>query len=595
MAEPAPRDTAPTWDLRDLYAGLDDPALGTDLDRAESEAADLAATYKGRVAELDGDGLAEMIRRYERLCDQIGRVASYAGLRFAAQRDDPELGRFYQGVQERINAITTPLLFVSLELNRLAEDDLEARIAGSPDLQHYRPWLRDLRAFRPHQLDDAIEETLHEKAVAGRNAWVRLFDETMADLRFPFRGEELPAARIFDKLQDHDREVRKDAGRAIATSLGERIRLFTRITNTLAKDKQIEDRWRGFPRPISSRNLANHVEDEVVDALIDAVREAYPRLSHRYYRLKARWLGLDRLAYFDRNAPLPEDDDRRIGWDDAKVLVLDSYRDFSPKLAGILETFFAKNWIDAELRPGKDSGAFSHPTVPSAHPYVLMNYQGRPRDVMTLAHELGHGAHQVLAAEQGPLMASTPLTLAETASVFGEQLTFRRLLARTTDPARRRVLLAGKIEDGLNTVVRQIAFCEFERRVHDARREQELTADDLAGIWMQVQTESLGPAFDFADDYRVFWSYIPHFVHVPFYVYAYAFGDCLVKALVAAYEQEPQGFEAKYVELLRAGGTLRHHELLAPFGLDARDPAFWRTGLDVVAGMIDQLEQEFPA
>ncbi|MFP4268966.1 MAG: M3 family oligoendopeptidase [Alphaproteobacteria bacterium] len=595
MAEPARSEPAPTWDLRDLYTGLDDPALGIDLDRAEREAADLAATYKGKVKDLDGDALAQMIQRYERLSDQLGRVASYAGLRFAAQRDDAELGRFYQGVQERINAITTPLLFVSLELNRIDDADLEAKIAGSPPLKPYRPWLRDLRAFRPHQLDDAIEETLHEKAVAGRSAWVRLFDETMAELRFSFRGEELASAQIFDKLQDHDRDVRKDAGHAIATTLSARIRLFTRITNTLAKDKQIEDRWRGFARPISARNLANHVEDEVVDALIAAVREAYPRLSHRYYQMKARWLGLDRLAYFDRNAPLPEDDDRRIAWDDAKVLVLDSYRDFSPKLADILQTFFARNWIDAELRTGKDSGAFCHPTVPSAHPYVLMNYQGRARDVMTLAHELGHGVHQVLAAEQGPLMASTPLTLAETASVFGEQLTFRRLLAGTTDPKRRRVLLAGKIEDALNTVVRQIAFCEFERRVHDARREQELTADDLAGLWMAVQTESLGPAFDFADDYKVFWSYIPHFVHVPFYVYAYAFGDCLVNALVSVYEQEPAGFEAKYLDLLRAGGTRRHDELLAPFGLDARDPAFWTRGLDVIAGMIDDLEEELPA
>jgi len=595
MAEPAARDSAPTWDLSDLYTGLDDPALGTDLDQAETEAKALADQYKGKLATLDGDALAEMLQRYERLSEKLGRAASYAGLRFAAQRDDPELGRFYQGVQERINAITTSLLFVNLELNRIDEADVEAKLGGSPALARFRPWLRDLRAFRPHQLDDAIEETLHEKAVAGRSAWMRLFDETMADLRFPFRGDALPSAQIFDKLQDHDRDVRRDAGRGIAQVLGDRVRLFTRITNTLVKDKQIEDRWRKFERPISARNLANHVEDEVVDALISAVREAYPRLSHRYYQLKARWLGLERLAYFDRNAPLPEDDDRRIDWQDAKVVVLDSYRDLSPKLAGILEKFFDDRWIDAELRPGKDSGAFSHPTVPSAHPYVLMNYQGRPRDVMTLAHELGHGVHQVLAAEQGPLMASTPLTLAETASVFGEQLTFRRLLAQTTDPRRRRVLLAGKIEDALNTVVRQIAFCEFERRVHDARKEQELTADDLAGIWMAVQTESLGPAFDFADDYRVFWSYIPHFIHVPFYVYAYAFGDCLVKALVAVYEQEPAGFEGRYVELLRAGGTLRHHELLAPFGLDARDPAFWTRGLDVVADMIDQLEREFPA
>jgi len=595
MDEAAQRETAPTWDLGDLYAGLDDPALGTDLDRAEREANAIAGAYKGKVATLDGDRLAEMIGRYERLSETLGRVASYAGLRFAAQRDDAEIGRFYQGVQERINAITTPLIFVSLELNRIESDDMEAKLAASPALTRYRPWLRDLRAWRPHQLDDAIEETLHEKAVTGRSAWVRLFDETMADLRFPFRGEKLTSPQVFDKLQDHDREVRRDAGHAVAMTLGERIRLFTRITNTLAKDKQIEDGWRRFPRPISSRNLANHVEDEVVDALIGAVRDAHPRLSHRYYRLKARWLGLDRLAYFDRNAPLPEDDDRRIAWGDARDIVLESYASFSPKLSDIVGKFFDHDWIDAELRPGKDAGAFSHPTVPSAHPYVLMNYQGRPRDVMILAHELGHGAHQVLAAEQGPLMASTPLTLAETASVFGEHLTFRRLLDRESDPERRRVLLASKIEDALNTVIRQIAFCEFERRVHDARREQELTADDLAGLWMAVQTESLGPAFDLADDYRVFWSYIPHFIHVPFYVYAYAFGDCLVNALVAVYEQEPEGFEGRYVDLLRAGGTLRHDELLAPFGLDARDPAFWSRGLDVVAGMIDQLEEELPA
>ena len=364
--------------------------------------------------------------------------------------------------------------------------------------------------------------------------------------------------------------------------LGRNVRLFALITNTLAKDKQLEDGWRKFARPISSRNLANQVEDDVVDALITAVRTAYPRLSHRYYALKARWLGLERLEYWDRNAPLPEGSDKRVPWSEAKVIVLEAYRRFAPQLAEIVDRFFARGWIDAALRPGKDAGAFCHPTVPSVHPYVLMNYQGRPRDVMTLAHELGHGVHQTLAAEQGPLMAGTPLTLAETASVFGEQLTFRALLEAETDPVQRRIMLAGKIEDGLNTVVRQIAFVDFEQRVHEARQQSELTADELGELWLQVQTESLGPAFHFEESYRVFWSYIPHFIHVPFYVYAYAFGDCLVNSLYAVYQAEPEGFEARYLELLRAGGTLRHRELLAPFGLDATDPDFWAKGLAVV-------------
>jgi oligoendopeptidase F len=435
---------------------------------------------------------------------------------------------------------------------------------------------------------------LHEKSVTGRSAWVRLFDETMASLRFPLDGKELTSSEVFDLLSDRDRAKRQAAATSIASVLTPRVQLFALITNTLAKDKQIEDGWRHFARPISSRNLANHVEDEVVDALIAAVRDAWPRLSHRYYRLKARWLGLEHLEHWDRNAPLPEDSDKRVAWSDAKVIVLDAYRGFSPRLAAILDRFFGQDWIDAALRPGKDAGAFCHPTVPSVHPYVLMNYQGRTRDVMTLAHELGHGVHQVLAGRQGPLMASTPLTLAETASVFGEQLTFRALLAAERDPVQRRILLAGKIEDALNTVVRQIAFVEFERRVHDARQEAELTAEELGQVWLDVQTESLGPAFRFDDAYRVFWSYIPHFVHVPFYVYAYAFGDCLVNSLYAVYQANPEGFEERYLQLLEAGGTLRHQELLAPFGLDASDPGFWGRGLGIVEGLIDQLDAELP-
>jgi oligoendopeptidase F len=582
----------PAWDLCDLYPAPDSPEVDTDLERAVAAATALADEFKGRLGELESDALAEMIARYEQLEEWLGRAMSYAQLLHAANTEDPEVGRFFQTVQERVNEISTNVLFVTLELNRIEEEAIEAKLAASARLTHYRPWIRDVRSFRPHQLDDEIERVLHEKTVTGRRAWNRLFDETMAALRFPYDGRHLTSAEIFDLLQDKDRAKRERAAHNIAEVLGRNVRLFALITNTLAKDKQLEDGWRNFPRPISSRNLANQVEDDVVDALITAVKAAYPRLSHRYYALKARWLDLERLEYWDRNAPLPEDSDRRVDWSDAKVIVLEAYRRFSPTLAEIVDRFFARGWIDAALRPGKDAGAFCHPTVPSVHPYVLMNYQGRPRDVMTLAHELGHGVHQTLAAQQGPLMAGTPLTLAETASVFGEQLTFRALLEAETDPVQRRIMLAGKIEDGLNTVVRQIAFVDFEQRVHGARRQAELTADELGELWLQVQSESLGPAFHFEDSYRVYWSYIPHFIHVPFYVYAYAFGDCLVNSLYAVYQAEPEGFEARYLELLRAGGTLRHQELLAPFRLDAADPQFWAKGLAVIENMIDQLDAE---
>ncbi len=595
QAAPSASAPLPEWDLSDLYASPEAPEIDADLRAALAASSALEAEFKGKLAGLDGAGLAALIERYEQLEEQLGRVASYAQLLHAARTDDPEIGRFFQTVQERVNEAATRLLFVTLELNRIEEAALATNLEQSPALARYRPWLRDVRAFRPHQLDDEIERVLHEKSITGRSAWMRLFDETMAGLRFPLDGKELTSAEIFDLLSDKDRAKREAAAGSIAGVLSGRARLFALITNTLAKDKQIEDGWRHFARPISSRNLANQVEDEVVDALIAAVRDACPRLSHRYYRVKARWLGLEQLEYWDRNAPLPEDSDRRIAWPDAKVIVLDAYRRFAPPLAKILERFFARNWIDAALRPGKDAGAFCHPTVPSLHPYVLMNYQGRARDVMTLAHELGHGVHQVLAAEQGPLMAGTPLTLAETASVFGEQLTFRALLEAETDPVQRRIMLAGKIEDGLNTVVRQIAFVEFERRVHDARKAAELTADELGKVWLEVQTESLGPAFRFADAYRIYWSYIPHFIHVPFYVYAYAFGDCLVNSLYAVYQAEPEGFQERYLALLRAGGTRRHRELLAPFGLDASDPGFWAKGLGLLEGLIEQLEHEMAA
>jgi oligoendopeptidase F len=580
----------PRWDLSDLYPGSDSEALKRDLARLAEDAAAFRERYQGRLADLSGAALGAAVETYERLQEASGRIMSYASLVHASDLADPEIGRFFQTMQERINIVSTTLLFFTLELNRLEDAVLEEKEAD-PVLAHYRPWLRDTRAFRPHQLSDEIEKLLHEKHVAGSAAWTRLFDETIADLRFPIRGQELTEAEAFDLLSDRDPEVRREAALVIGDVLGRNARTFALITNILAKDKEIEDRWRRFVRPISSRNLANFVEDEVVDALIKAVREAYPRLSHRYYRLKAGWFGVEALPFWDRNAPLPEDEDRLIPWPEAESIVLSAYRAFSPELAAVGGRFFAGRWIDAPVRPGKASGAFAHPTVPSAHPYLLLNYQGRVRDVMTLAHELGHGVHQVLAARQGYLMADTPLTLAETASVFGEMLTFRALLARETDPKRRKIMLAAKVEDMLNTVVRQIAFVTFEIRVHDERREAELTPDRLAEVWLAVQRESLGPGLRLDDPYRHYWSYIPHFIHTPFYVYAYAFGDCLVNSLYAVYENAHQGFAERYLELLRAGGTLRHRELLAPFGLDAADPSFWSKGLSVIAGFIDELEQ----
>ena len=579
----------PVWDLADLYPGLDSAELKRDLEQVAERAALLERHYKGRIAALGGDDLAAAIIEFEKLQDLIGRMMSYASLAYAGDMADPKVAGFYQDMQEKLNDITTRLLFLTLELNRLEETALEKKYMESGQLAHYRPWLRDLRLFRDHQLDDELERLLHEKAVAGRAAWNRLFDETMAGLRFPYGKEQLTAEQVLHKLSDKDAKTRKAAAKSLARVFRQNIRLFALITNTLAKDKEVEDRWRKYPTPEAYRHLSNCVEPEVVNALTDAVTAAYPQLSHRYYKLKARWMGVKKLPWWDRNAPLPEDNDRVISWGEAQDIVLKAYGRFSPQLADLGRKFFDNAWIDAPARPGKASGAFAHPTVPSAHPYLLLNYQGRTRDVMTLAHELGHGVHQLLAAGQGPLMADTPLTLAETASVFGEQLTFRALLDQA-GPERRKLMLASKVEDMLNTVVRQIAFFKFERQVHAARREGELTPDRLGEIWLGVQKESLGPALKFDADYSTFWCYIPHFIHSPFYVYAYAFGDCLVNALYARYQDAEQGFQEKYFTMLKAGGTLRHKELLAPFGLDASDPAFWSKGLGVIEGFVEELE-----
>ena len=583
----------PEWNLADLYAGIDAPEVAHDLARMDAECVAFETDFKGKLAEHTaredgGKWLAEAVRRYEAIDDLAGRLGSYAGLVHAGDSVDAAISKFYGDVSERLTAASTHLLFFALELNRI-DDAVIEHAMRAPELGHYRPWIEDLRKDKPYQLEDRIEQLFHEKSVTAYSAWNRLFDETIASLRFKVGSKSLAIEPTLNLLQNPSGKTRRMAAQALAKTFKANLRAFTLITNVLAKDKEISDRWRGFADVAGARHLSNRVEPEVVAALVTAVRAAYPRLSHRYYALKARWFGKKRLAYWDRNSPLPKVPSRTVGWEEAKATVLTAYGAFSPEMAAIAERFFKNNWIDAPVRPGKQPGAFSHPTVPSAHPYVLLNYQGKPRDVMTLAHELGHGVHQVLAAPNGALMAPTPLTLAETASVFGEMLTFRKLLANA-DKRQRKAMLAIKVEDMISTVVRQIAFYTFERNVHVERRKGELRTEQLNAFWLEVQHESLGPAIELNPGYETFWSYIPHFVHSPFYVYAYAFGDCLVNSLYAVYERANEGFAQRYLDMLAAGGTKHHSELLAPFGLDARDPAFWQEGLGVIERMIGELE-----
>ncbi|MHA6296968.1 M3 family oligoendopeptidase [Devosia sp. CAU 1758] len=585
----------PVWDLDDLYPGKDSPEFRAAMDEAKALAAKFEADYKGKLADLTRSGrLIEAIKASEVLGDLTGRIGSFSFLQYAQKSTDPDRAKFMGDTNEALTNLSTRVLFFELELNRIDDAELDAALDRDPELARYRTWFADLRKAKPYQLDDKLEELFHDKSVTAYSAWNRLFDETLSSLEFEVDGETLNLESTLHLLSEKDGAKREAAFKALATTLKANGRLFTHITNVLAKDKEIADRWRGYEDIADSRHMANAVEREVVDALQAAVEAAYPRLSHRYYKMKAKWFGKERLNAWDRNAPLPTSDERVWDWDSAVTTVLGAYGRFSPELADVAKPFFSSGWIDAPTGNGKLSGAFAHPTVPSAHPYLMLNYLGRTRDIMTLAHELGHGVHQRLAAAQGPILANTPLTLAETASVFGEMLTFRALLDKTTDPKQRFALLSGKVEDMLNTVVRQIAFYTFERKVHTARRQGELRTEEINALWLEVQAASLGEGIIANEGYETFWAYIPHFIHSPFYVYAYAFGDCLVNSLYAQYEKASDGFAERYFELLKAGGSKHHSELLAPFGLDAKDPQFWSLGLSMIEGLIDELEATAP-
>ena len=580
----------PEWDLTDLYTNTDCLEISRDLTWLKNECKMFANEFEGKLAELNAIEFLACLRRSEKISNISGRLISYAGLRYYQATTDGERTKFLSDIQEKITIYTSSLIFFNLELNRLPHGHLDGLYSKNDDLHRYKPVLDKIRALQPYQLSDELEKFLHEMGIVG-DAWEKLFDETIAGLEFSLDDQILNLESTLNVLTDHDRSKRKAGAQEIAKIFSKNLKIFARIHNTQAKEKEIIDKWRGMPSAQFGRHLANDVEPEVVEALRNAVVASYPDLSHRYYELKRKWMGLDHLEIWDRNAPLPMESNQTIAWSDAQTLVLDAYSGFDPRMEELAKPFFSKGWIDAAVKPGKAPGAFAHPTVTNVHPYIMLNYLGKPRDVMTLAHELGHGVHQILASKQGEMLSATPLTLAETASVFGEMLTFRKMLETASEPHLRKVLLANKVEDMINTVVRQIAFYDFECKLHGARKKGELTPDDINALWMSIQAESLGPAFKFMDGYETFWAYIPHFVHSPFYVYAYAFGDGLVNALYAEYEERPDGFSSKYFEMLEAGGSKHHSDLLAPFNLNASDPKFWSKGLSVISSMIDELER----
>ncbi|QCE33667.1 M3 family oligoendopeptidase [Acetobacteraceae bacterium] len=583
---------APRWDLSDLYQNFEDSNLKHDLEACLAHSKKFQEQYQGKVAMLSARSFLALIQEYEQIEELSGKISAFSHLAFAANTNDPKIGRQVQNIREKMTEISRNLLFFSLETIAVEDKKFEEWSSDS-SLESWKFFLEGIRKFKPYQLSAEAELALMETSLSGRAAWVRFFDETMAELTLTLNGEEISLTEALSRTTDQKQTVRKEASEAVGNLLKEKSSLFTRIMNNLLQAKGAEDRLRGYETPQSSRHLANRVSGEVVDALDAAVQEKQSLLSHRYYRLKAKWLGQDYLDYWDRNAPVSQEDTKRFTWEEAVEIVCAAYTEFDPKMGKYARRFFDNAWIDAKAVPGKSGGAFAHPVTPAVHPYILTNFQGKARDVSTLAHEVGHGIHQLLAGEtQGYLKASTPLPLAETASVFGEMLTFKYLLKQAKTKEERRILIIGKVEDMLNTVVRQMAFYRFEKAIHEERQKGEIPAERFGELWREIQHESLGDAIKLEGNYAYFWSYVPHFIHAPFYVYAYAFGDCLVNALFSLYQNQPEGFVSKYMALLSAGGSKDYRDLLATFDFNPEDPSFWQHGLEEIQKLINQLEKD---
>ena len=580
----------PIWNLKDLYLSQKNKSLIRDLNNIKNDSLKFEKKYQNKVHLLTANNLYKAIYQLEQIDVLMDKILSYAHLLVAEDGNNEKNKIFYQQMQETITNYASSIIFFTLELNKISEKKINILVKNKK-LQIYKNWIINKRSFKPYQLDLKIEKILQDKSITSHSAWIRLFDDLIASLKFPFKKEELSSAQIFNFLSDKNESNRKLAAKSIGKVLCNNIKIFATITNTLAKDKSINDSWRKLPTPISARNLSNVVEDSVVDSLVSSVIEFYPKLSHRYYALKAKWFKKKYLMYWDRNAPLPFQNSKTFSWKEAQNTVIDAYSEFNSNIGNIVKKFFDEKWIHAPVLEGKSPGAFAASTVASVHPFILINFQGKTRDVSTLAHELGHGVHQYLAGKnQTHFNASTPLTLAETASVFGEMLTFKLILNQTTSKKERKALLANKVEDMLNTVVRQIAFFQFEKEIHTLRRNSELSIDKICSIWMDVQKASLGPSIKYEEEYKYYWSYIPHFIHSPFYVYAYAFGDCLVNSLFNTYEQGLMNFDDKYINLLKSGGSKKYDELFRPFNLNLSKKSFWKKGLNVIEGFIDELE-----
>ena len=581
----------PVWNLGDLYPSITSKKITIDLDYIKRSSKRFERKYEGKISKLAPNILFNSIVELEKIDEIMDKILSFAHLLVAENANNEKNKIFFQSMQEKITNYSSCLIFFSLELNQINEKQINNLLKDNK-LKKYKTWIQNRRTFKPHQLEKNLEKLLQDKSITSSSAWIRLFDETIASLKFPFKNKSLSSAEILNFLSDSKPLIRKKAAKSIGKILGNNVKLFATITNTLAKDKSINDDWRKLPNPVSARNLSNVVEDEVVEALAKTVTSSYSKLTHRYYKLKAKWFGLKTMKYWDRNAPLPFQSSKKFSWVEAKEIVTNSYFDFNSNIGKIVKIFFEKSWIHAPVLKGKSPGAFSASTVPSVHPYILVNFQGKARDVATLAHELGHGVHQYLAAKkQGHFNSSTPLTVAETASVFGEMLTFKSILKGEKNIKEKKALLANKVEDMLNTVVRQIAFFEFEKQVHSQRKISELSVNQICNIWMDVQSQSLGPSIVFEEEYKYYWTYIPHFIHSPFYVYAYAFGDCLVNSLYGVYEEGSKNFDKRYINLLESGGSLKYKELLKPFNLNPSKSNFWKKGISVIENFIDELEE----
>ena len=576
----------PTWNLNEFYSSFKDKQINKDLHSLKKKISLFSIKYKGKLGKLKNQQLIRSLIEFEKVEEIILKLRSYAYLVYCTDQLNNDKAKFYQYIEESVLDCQKDVIFYGIELNKLSDNKTLAFSKTK-----YKNWVKNHKKFKKYQKSENIERILAEKSLTSSSAWIRFFDQIMTRLKFRINGKILSEAEILNLLSSPNKLERKNAAEVFGKTLKDNIFNFSFIINTISKDLDIEKNVRGFQHSESSRHLYNQIEKSDIDSLVKTATQNYSVICHRYYKYKAKYFGGVKLNYWDRNAPYPGFKEPKISWNEAKGIVIESYTSFDKRFGKIVEKFFENSWIDARVLKGKTSGAFSHPTVPSCNPKILLNFQGKIRDVMTLAHELGHGVHQFLANSNGVLLADTPLTLAETASVFGEMLTFKSLLTNAKKLSERKLLLRSKIEDMLNTVFRQIAFFKFERELHLKRSDEELTDDQICEIWMNTQKESLGNSVMLGKNYKYFWAYIPHFIHSPFYVYAYAFGDCLVNSLYSKFEEGNPSFNNKYFDLLKSGGSIDYKSHLKNFDLDPKDKNFWQLGMNLIKNLMDELEK----